>query len=327
MPAPSKSRILLLSLGGTIAMRPGPLGAVPALAAADLTAACPGITDQVELSVRSVKNVPSVELRLDDLATLAADIGQAMKSGIDGVVVTQGTDTLEETAFGLDLLLPPGNPVVVTGAMRHAGLAGADGPANLMAAVQVAAHPGSANLGVLAVMADEIHAAVQVHKAATSKVSAFTSMGSGPLGWIVEDRVRILSRPVRSWPTLSWRHTPPPVPIVIMAYGDDGAWLTHLPDGIGGLVVACAGGGHVPSAWVPALANFAKDIPVVLASRAGSGDILHKTYGYPGGEMELIGHGLIPAGFLDPLKARLLLSLLLASGADAGTIRQTFQQV
>lgn len=308
-------------------MRPGPHGAVPALNAADLAAACPGLSDRAELSVRSIKNVPSVELRLDDLAALAADIGQAFQSGIDGVVVTQGTDTLEETAFGLDLLLPPGKPVVITGAMRHAGLAGADGPANLLAAVQVAAHPDSANLGVLVVMGDEIHAAAHVHKADTSRVSAFTSRGGGPLGWVVEDRVRVLSRPVRSWPTLPWKQTPPPVPVVTMAYGDDGAWLAHLPDGIGGLVVASAGGGHVPSAWVASLAKLAARMPVVLASRTGSGDILHKTYGYPGGEMELLQYGLIPAGFLDPLKARLLLSLLLASGADINKIRLTFQQV
>lgn len=323
----SKPHILLLSLGGTIAMRPGTRGATPALSADDLATACPGLSDKVELNIRSVKNVPSVELRLDDLAVLAADIARAFQSGIDGVVITQGTDTLEETAFGLDLLLPLGKPVVITGAMRHAGLPGADGPANLMAAIQVAASPESTNLGVLVVMGDEIHAAAQVRKAATSRVAAFTSAPGGLLGYVVEDRVRIMTRPTHIIPVLSWHSLPPPVAIVTVAYGDDGAWLAQMPANIGGLVVASAGGGHVPSSWVPILETVARRMPVVLASRAGSGDMLHKTYGYPGGEIDLISRGLLPAGFLDPLKARLLLSLLLASGANADKIQRTFLEI
>src|SRR5690606_35815882 len=142
------------------------------------------------------RRLPSASLGFDDLLALAAEIrGRLARGGVDGVVVTQGTDTLEEAAYLLDLFHTAAEPVVVTGAMRNPALAGADGPANLLAAVRTAAHPASRGRGVLVVLADQIHAASRVRKTHTSGVGAFTSPDSGPLGLVAEGDPWFLSGP------------------------------------------------------------------------------------------------------------------------------------
>ena len=218
-------------------------------------------------------------------------------------------------------------PVVVTGAMRNPTLPGADGPANLLAAVVVAASPESAGLGCVVVMNDEIHAARFVRKTHSSSPSAFRSVATGPLGWIVEGRPRIAVRPVSLGAALDATTPIPPVALVKIALGDDGRLLEQVVAlGFAGLVVEGFGGGHVPSALAPILGRIATDIPVVLASRAGAGEVLRQTYSYAGSERDLLDRRLIPAGYLDGLKARVLLSLLLATGNDAAGARAAFDR-
>jgi L-asparaginase len=243
-------------------------------------------------------------------------IAEAFAAGVDGAVVIQGTDTIEESAFLLDLLVGGDQPVVVTGAMRGAAMPGADGPANLLAAARVAASEPARGLGTLAVLNDEIHAARFVQKSHTALPSAFTSPGVGPLGLVAEERVRILTRVART-PVMAAQDGPPrPVALVRWAMGDDGRMLGALAGlGYRGAVIEGMGAGHVPADAAEAVGALAAAMPVVLASRCASGPVFSETYGYPGGEIDLVRRGAIPGGMLSGLKARLLLGLALRGGA------------
>ena len=322
---PDLPRIAVFSLGGTIAMTGSGRGVLPTLAAADLIQGVPGLDGVAALEARAIFAAPSIDLTYADIAKVADAIRAAFAAGVDGVVVTQGTDTLEETAFLLDLLLEAGAPVVVTGAMRNPSLAGADGPANLLAAVRVAASAEAAGLGVVVVANDEVHAARYVRKMHTSQPSSFASPTIGPLGWVVEDRVRIALRPARPTPTLAWADPAPLVPLVTVSFSMDPRELAALNQpGVVGAVIAGAGSGHVPSAFVETLEDLAERVPLILASRVGAGETYRKTYAYAGGEMDLVRRKLIPSGYLDAAKARILLTALLADGADRAHIAAAF---
>lgn len=211
--------------------------------------------------------------------------------------------------------------------MRNPTLAGADGPANLLAAVQTAASPVARDLGALVVFADEIHAASRVRKTHSTSGHTFVSPNGGPLGYVIEAQPRILNRLV-SHTTVSRVGMPIEVEVglVTVVLGDTGAQLKSAEAAFDGLVVAGFGVGHVPETLVGLLGDLATRMPVVLASRTGAGSVLAQTYSFPGSESDLLGRQLISAGFLDPLKARILLHALLASGCDDATIRRTFAE-
>lgn len=323
---PTVPRVLVVALGGTIAMTASDSGGVrPSLSARQLVDAVPGLADAgVEVDVLTFRSRPGASLTLDDLTDLAGEIGRRFSAGAAGIVVTQGTDTIEESAYALDLLHAGPQPVVVTGAMRNPTLAGADGPANLLAAIRVAASPAARGLGCVVVLADEIHAARRVRKTHSTSVATFASPNGGPLGYLVEGRVAIVNQ-------LAGRHAVPPpgrraprVGLYTATLGDDGAVLGAVAREVDGLVLAGFGVGHVPEGWLPSLTETAARIPVVLSSRTGAGPVLAETYGFPGSERDLIGRGLIPAGLLDPYKSRILLHLVLAAGAGREQVAAAF---
>ena len=310
-------RLLLLSLGGTITMtRSREGGIVPTLTASDLAATVPGLDAAAAIETLSPLRRPSAGLTLDDLIGVARTLTERLAGDLDGAVVIQGTDTIEETAFVLDRLVASDKPVVVTGAMRGPESAGADGPANLLAAAIVAGSRAARGLGTLAVLNDEIHAARLVQKAHTALPSAFRSPLAGPLGLVIEGEVRIHVRVGRSLPVAGpLAAEPAPVGLVKIGLGDDGRLLAALPElGFAGAVIEGMGAGHVPEALAETVSGLVERMPVVLATRAQSGPVFCRTYGYPGGEIDLLRRGALSAGSLSGLKARLLLQLLLRAG-------------
>ncbi|MFF9068698.1 asparaginase [Streptomyces sp. NPDC014891] len=303
------ARVTVFTLGGTISARGGDAAR---MSGREVLAALGGDHDVV---LNDFRRVPSSTLTHADLAALAAEIRTTVAAG-SGAVVVQGTDTLEETAFLLDLLCTTEQPIVVTGAMRRPDLPGADGPANLAAALAVAADPACRDLGVLVVLADEIHAARHARKTHTTSVATFASPGAGPLGHVVEGEPRVLFRPAA--PAAAHPLTLDPdvrVALITLSQGDRGELLDAVDHRFQGLVVAAFGAGHAPAWLVEPLAALARRIPVVLASRTGAGPTLTDTYRGPGSEHDLLHHGLVPAGPLDPAKARILLHALLSDGA------------
>ena len=324
--ATRKPRLLFLSLGGTITMVPSAGGGIaPKLGAAELVASVPELGEVGDIDARSPFRLPSPSLTTANLVDVAATIEQAFTEGFDGTVVIQGTDTIEESAFLLDALVDSDKPVIVTGAMRGADAPGADGPANLLSAAIAAASPETRGLGTLAVLNYDIHAARFVQKSHTALPSAFLSPLVGPLGAMIERRACIYARVART-PCLSAKDGPPaPVALIKMSMGDDGRLLKSLPGlGYAGAVIEGMGAGHVLAEVAPILGELAAKMPVVLASRAMTGPVFTKTYGYPGAEIDLIKRGLIPAGYLSGLKARLLLSLVMRDRNGAAKVAGAF---
>ena len=320
--------VSIITLGGTIAMtKTTPdTGVVPGLTAEDLLASLPQLDEAgVTLRTHDLKAIPGASMSFADLTELADLIEAEARAGVCGVIVTQGTDTIEETAFFLDISLTTEIPVVVTGAMRHSQLAGPDGAANLLAAIQVAMAPEARGLGCLVVMADEVHAAQFVRKTHTTSVTAFSSPNTGPLGYLVEGRLRILTRPtVRYAIPLQRPMAEPTIALVTAAFGDNNMLRGCLDGDLDGLVLAGFGVGHVPSKIVSTLETLAQRIPVIIASRITAGPVLRNTYGFSGSEQDLLRRGLLCADFLSPTQARILLRQLLCSKASKEDIAKAF---
>jgi L-asparaginase len=316
-------------LGGTISstQAKGGFGVAPSLTGEALVEDVPEISEVAEVSATSFRQVPGSELTLEDLIEISEEIEGRIDAGATGVVVTQGTDTIEETSFVLDLLVDRDAPVVVTGAMRNPTLPGAEGPANLLASVRVATGETARGLGAVVVLNDEIHAARFVQKTHTSNPATFRSPLAGPVGYVFEDNVRIVTRPVgRRHIDLAEQTQDRPVALYTVGLGDDGRLLEHTGRlGYEGLVIEAFGVGHVHSVVAEPLGCLAGGMPVVLASRTGSGEVHRETYGFTGSESDLLERGLISAGMLDGPKARLFLSLLLRSGASREEVAEAFE--
>ena len=316
-------------LGGTIGYAGAPDGELARLEPGALLAAVPGLDRlDVNLDVHAAEPVPSASLTFAQLSDLAREAADACAAGVaDAVVVVQGTDTLEESAYHLDLLWDRREPLVLTGAMRSPTLAGADGPANLLAALAVAANERFRDLGALVVLADEVHSARTVQKVHTTRPHAFGSPDRGPVGVVVEGRPTLVQLPLATRVTL--RPTQPltaRVPVLTVGLDEDPAVVPALASVADGLVVAALGGGHVPGRLVEPLGALAAEKPVILASRIGAGRVLTGTYRAPGSESDLLGRGLVWSCFLGATKARVLLVTALACGQDGAALRETFAQ-
>jgi L-asparaginase len=310
--------VRLLAAGGTIAMRGE--RAVPALSAAQLIEQLPGL-ESTEITAESVLSLPSAQLTLEqalDLTRLAVD---AARAG-DGVVITTGTDTMEELAVMCSLLHGAAAPIVITGANRPASGPGADGPANLVDAVALARHPQAEGLGAMVVFGGEIHAGMTVRKVDSTGPAAFGSPGAGPLGRIVERRVWLHARPLRPR-ALSVNGIARRVEIVTAVLGDDGSLLRAAGEAADGLVVVALGAGHLPPGMLAELVHAAPRIPVVLTCRPDRSSMLFGTYGFEGAEGDLRDAGAICAPFLSPQAARIALLCCLGAGLDHGGITAT----
>ena len=284
-------------------------------------------------AIADVREIPFRRFRAhaitdDDLAGLVARV-RGLREGdeADGIVITHGTNTLEETAWLLHLVVAGDAPMVLTGAMRPASALSADGPLNLVNAVRVAASPAARGLGALVVMDDTIHGARDVTKANTLRTSAFADGAAGPLGWVDADgRVVLAHLPARGTTmrgsfTVADLRVLPRVDVVMSHQGADGALVdAAVAAGARGIVSAGTGAGYSTPGEVEALERAsAAGVVVCQASRVGSGRVPRVP--------SLKARGWLAANDLQPWKARILLRLALAEGrTDADSIQPLFDE-
>ena len=302
----------MLAAGGTIAMAgAGPV--LPALDAAALVEAVPPLRDVAGLRARTVATRPGARFTAEEALGVARAAAEEAATG-RGVVVTTGTDTLEELAVLCDMVHGAAAPVVLTGAMRPSSAPGADGPANLLDAVAVAGAAGAEDAGALVVFAGELHAARAVRKVDSTGVAAFASPRLGPLGHVREGRVRLERMQPRRAP-LDVARLDARVQIVPTGLADDGSLLdAALAAGADGLVAVALGAGHVPPPYLEALRRAAGRVPVVVTVRPERGAMLRSTYGFEGAERDVRESGAIPAAALSPAAARIALMACLGAG-------------
>ena len=307
----------VVATGGTIASTDREGGATPTLDGKALLADVPDI--EAEITVESIASKPGFDMD----PTTIADIGdraRAVADDVSGVVVTHGTDTMEESAYYLDLTLQD-IPVVFTGAQRRPDEVSADGPANLRTAVRAAAHERVTD-GVYLAFDEELHAARTVTKAHTAALDTFTSPEAGPVARFTRDDVHWHCEPRSETVTLPVAQTDATVPIVYSGSGADASQFERsVAAGADGVVVAATGLGNVTSALGEAVQ--VADLPVVVASRCFAGPT-EPVYGTPGGGQSLAAGGALFAGALPPWKARLKLALALAAVAAPGDVDQYF---
>ncbi|QVN23011.1 asparaginase [Burkholderia pyrrocinia] len=300
-------------------------GVVPKLDAAQLVAAVPGLGELAELLVEPLFQLPSASLGVEQLLACLAWGERKIAEGARGVVLTQGTDTIEETAFFLDLYWRHPEPLVITGAMRTPMSAGADGPANLLAAVQVAMDDESRGRGVLVVMNDTVHRARWVCKSDALSVQTFASFDGGAAGRVVEGRPEYFHGPGNRPLANSPKRPFPKVAVIPALLDDDGDLAAAALDlGYEAIVVSAFGAGHVSTGFAEQIERLAKAVPVVIASRTGAGATASRTYGFVGSEVDLARRGAILSKWLHPLKARLLLGALLAADTPRQQIPEAF---
>jgi L-asparaginase len=316
------ARVAVVFTGGTISMTfdADAGGNVPVLDGAAILARTPGLDAIAEVVAIDRGRTPASHFRFADVLELGRVVrGRLDADGteaVDGVVVVQGTDTIEETSFAWDLVLASGKPVVVTGAMRASHETPYDGPANLRDAVALAAAPAARDLGVVVTLAGTIEPADDVIKMHTTALDTFRSPNGGRIGRI-EDGVVHVERPRGPRRAVATDHAAERIHLVTAGLATDGALLdAAVAAGADGIVVAATGSGNTAPGLLDAAERaMTRGIPVVLASRCPAGAV-GTAYAFPGGGGTWVRAGAIPAGTLCAIKARVALALGLGAGLD-----------
>ena len=314
------TRLLVLATGGTIAGAGADATQINhydagAFGVDALLKAVPAVQSLAQLQLEQIANVDSADLQFSHWCRLVERIRAAFAEDpeLAGVVITHGTNTLEETAWLLQLLIEDPRPVVLVGAMRPATALSADGPLNLYQAIKVAVSPEARSHGVLVVVDGQIHGAKAVTKIATQGVSAFASPDSGPLGWVDDAGVHLATAQQGLPKPLAQIQLPNHWPRVAIVYGcvePSADWITALLEaGVQGLVFTGTGAGQLSELERSALKAWDGPLPLMLRSnRCGSGPVY--------GDADQAQLGLLPASCLNPQKARVLLLLALMAGLD-----------
>lgn len=326
-PAQPPARLVLLGTGGTIAATAGDASQLTDYAVTEgidtMLAAVPGARALADIRCEQLFNVDSRQLTTAKVLRLARRLDTLLHDpSVDGIVVTHGTDTLEETAFLLHLTIRHPKPVVLVGAMRPGTALSADGPLNLYNALRVARDPISRDCGILVAMNDRILAARHAGKQHTTRVDAFGVGGTGELGWISDGVVRILQRPVlpatAPFPLKGLRRLP--AVDIVYDHQDAGEHLYRaaIEAGVAGIVVAGLGNGSLSQAALNGCRRARRrGIVCVRASRVPHGEVTAKSSDDD--------DGLLAAHGLNPLQARTLLRLALATGLDIPAIQKALQ--
>jgi L-asparaginase len=313
--------------GGTISMKIDPLtaAAIPALSGRDIVSQVPGLRRAARLTLEDYARLPGPHVTPDWMWGLKQRIEAHLADPrVDGVVVTHGTDTIEETAFLVDLTTETKKPVVFCGAMRTLGEPGSDGPSNLLIAVQTAANPDARGHGVLIAVGEQILAAGEAVKTHTQNLASFKSE-IGPVAILDRNGVRFVRSAVRRRQVRT-SAIEPRVDLHVMATGTDGLLLrASLLRGARGLVIEGTGAGNVTPLAVPAIAEALRsNVPVVIASRCGTGSVA-PLYGYEGGGAQLQKMGCVLGGDLVGQKARILLMVALGASVSDLALKALFE--
>ncbi|MGE6894165.1 asparaginase [Priestia flexa] len=318
--------LYIIHTGGTISMKEdAQTGSVKPDDHNPLQHSTPSIASIANVIVKEAFHLPSPHITPKEMLTLAKKIEQKIETDqIDGVVITHGTDTLEETAYFLDLTTKTDIPIVLTGAMRSSNEIGSDGPYNFISAVRVASSDAAKGKGVLVVMNDEIHTAKNVTKTHTSNVATFQSPQYGPIGIVTKQEISFHHMPTE--------HEFYPVDnidkqvVLLKAYAgmDEQLFQSLASFHIDGLIIEALGQGNLPPRTLRGLQQLLdKNIPIVLVSRCFNG-IAQDVYGYEGGGKHLKELGMIFSNGLNGQKARIKLLVALQSSSNQEEIQEIF---
>ena len=312
-------KILVLHTGGTISMQADATGAVVTSQENPMNHVSNPL-EGIEVHTLDFFNLPSPHIKPNHMLALYHKIKEEADN-YDGVVITHGTDTLEETAYFLDTMKIPPIPIVLTGAMRSSNELGSDGVYNYLSALRVASDDKAADKGVLVVMNDEIHAAKYVTKTHTTNVSTFQTPTHGPLGLIMKQEI-LYFKTAEPRVRFDLEHIQGLVPIISAYAGMTDELIDMLDlEQLDGLVIQAFGAGNVPKETAQKLENLLqKGIPVALVSRCFNG-IAEPVYAYQGGGVQLQRAGVFFVKELNAQKARLKLLIALNAGLKGQSLK------
>lgn len=322
-------KIALVSTGGTIAMQNNETGlAVPTVGAKELIGTIKSVKNGIILEDIEFKNIPSAHMCLEDLVALRYLVVKLNHSGYNGIVITHGTDTMEETAYFLDLTIDLNVPVVLTGSQRNISALSSDVQLNIVDSVITAADDGALDKGVLIVFASEIITAREATKTHRTRADTFKSMEFGPVGTIDNNRVIWTRKPlIRD--TYEFDHFSKMKVDIIPSYLGANSRMLHnsVKDGVDGIVLQSLGAGHIPESMLDGIEGAIRaSIPVVLSSRTMKGRFLTDTYGFIGAEKYLRNIGVIFGEDLTSQKVRMKLLVLLSTERSFEEIRHEFEK-
>lgn len=318
--------LLVIHTGGTISMSQDQSNKVVTNDINPISMHQDVINQYAQIDELNPFNVPSPHMTIQHVKQLKDIILEAVSNKYyDGFVITHGTDTLEETAFLLDLILGIEQPVVITGAMRSSNEIGSDGLYNYISAIRVASDEKARHKGVMVVFNDEIHTARNVTKTHTSNTNTFQSPNHGPLGVLTKDRVQFHHMPYRQQ-ALENVNEKLNVPLVKAYMGMPGDIFSfYSREGIDGMVIEALGQGNIPPSALEGIQQLVSlNIPIVLVSRSFNG-IVSPTYAYDGGGYQLTQQGFIFSNGLNGPKARLKLLVALSNNLDKAEIKSYFE--
>ncbi|MED1739854.1 asparaginase [Bacillus swezeyi] len=310
-------KIILLSTGGTIASKPDPrtgLLEAGAMTGEELSEMC-RLPSHIEIEIKSVFQMSSSHMTFHHLGILKQNIESFFRSeDVAGIVISHGTDTLEETSYFLDLVISDERPVVLTGSQRGPTLEGTDAFVNLRQAFLLAAHPDARGLGVTVLFNERVFAARYVKKQHASNVDGFFSPGFGYLGTADQDEIAIHQRLIKR-ETYQLIQPLPNVELIKCALGSDGKFIDYAAEcGSAGIIIEAPGRGHTASAILESARKAVeKGITVVLTTSADEGEV-KGVYGFQGSASTYADAGIILGGSYDSKKARIKLAVLLAAG-------------
>ena len=320
-------KIAIIFNGGTISMKIDEKikAAVPSLSADEIMSMIPGVEDYAEIEAYTFSSMPSPHMTLETMLKLSKFTTELVeRDEIDGVVITHGTDTLEETAYLLDLTVKTKKPVVVTGAMRSGSELGYDGPFNLATSICTAISDEAVGRGVLVCFNGELNSASEVTKANSMALNAFRTPNFGPIGIVDNDNV-IFYRDANHLEKYDVSKIEKQVALIKCVVDMDSSYIDYLIErGYGGIVIEALGRGNVPPKMVEGIKKAIElEIPVVVVSRCFEGRVF-ESYGYEGGGKQLKNLGVIFGDTLPGQKARIKLILAINSGMNIHEVARVF---